>query len=78
MMSKLPPTPVSPYGQVKAENEKLFVGTPNCLVVRTSLIYDLNPNNRQISWMLRKIKVGEPVPLFRGRDQATHMGLESG
>jgi dTDP-4-dehydrorhamnose reductase len=60
-----PPTPISPYGQVKAENERLFLKSHNnCLVVRTSLIYDLKPTNRQISWMLEKIKAGQPVGLF--------------
>jgi dTDP-4-dehydrorhamnose reductase len=59
-----PPAPLNPYGQVKAENERVFVNTPNCLVVRTSLIYDLNPDNRQVSWMLRKIETREPIPLF--------------
>jgi dTDP-4-dehydrorhamnose reductase len=59
-----PPTPISPYGQVKAENERTFLNTPDCLIVRTSLIYDLARTNRQVSWMLEKIEARETVPLF--------------
>jgi dTDP-4-dehydrorhamnose reductase len=59
-----PPTPLGPYGQVKAENERLFADIPGCLTVRTSLIYDTKPGNRQIGWMLKKIEAQEPVPLF--------------
>lgn len=60
-----PPAPLSPYGKVKARNEELFLSMPgDCLVVRTSLIYDLDPANRQISWMLERIAQGQRITLF--------------
>lgn len=59
------PEPLSPYGKVKAENEKyLLKAHGNCLIVRTSLIYDFTPGNRQLSWMIEKIEAGEKVGLF--------------
>jgi dTDP-4-dehydrorhamnose reductase len=60
-----PPTPLSTYGKVKAQMEQMFLrGGVDCLVVRTSLIYDLDPANRQIAWMHETIKQGKPVTLF--------------
>jgi dTDP-4-dehydrorhamnose reductase len=59
-----PPSPVSPYGSVKAQNEKLFQTYRRSLVVRTSLIYDFDSSNRQVTWMQEKINREEPVGLF--------------
>lgn len=60
-----PPTPVGPYAQVKADNEtRLLAAHHNCLIVRTSLIYDLTPLNKQVAWMERAIAAGQPVALF--------------
>lgn len=60
-----PPAPVSEYGQVKAENDALFLSAlDDCLVVRTSLIYDFTPENWQCGWMLRRITAEEKVGLF--------------
>ncbi len=60
-----PPTPLTPYGKVKAENEEhLLTAHHNCLVVRTSLIYDLSPANQQVAWMLETIAVDGVVTLF--------------
>jgi dTDP-4-dehydrorhamnose reductase len=60
-----PPTPLSPYGRVKAENEQLFTTRhSNCLVVRTSLIYDLDPRNHQVRWLQQKIDSRLSIPLF--------------
>jgi dTDP-4-dehydrorhamnose reductase len=59
-----PPAPKSPYGRVKAQNEELFQAYPHSLIVRTSLIYDFDSSNRQITWMQDKIERGEPVGLF--------------
>jgi len=58
------PTPSTLYGQVKAENELFFLTYPNCLIVRTSIIYDLNPLNNQIAWLQRLLDAKEPIPLF--------------
>lgn len=59
------PSPLSDYGRVKAETERLLLDCHNnCLIVRTSLIYDFTPANRQVGWMLALIERGESVPLF--------------
>ena len=54
----------SPYGRVKAENERLFQTYDKCLVVRTSLIYDLHPSNNQIRWLKEMIEKRQRIPLF--------------
>jgi dTDP-4-dehydrorhamnose reductase len=54
-----PPSPVSPYGQAKAEMELMADH-----VVRTSLIYDFVAGNKQIDWMLEKVAKGERCRLF--------------
>jgi dTDP-4-dehydrorhamnose reductase len=59
-----PPSPLSPYGLVKAQNEKLFQTYARSLIVRTSLIYDFDSSNRQVAWMEDKIDRGEQVGLF--------------
>lgn len=60
-----PPTPVHPYGKAKADADRILLDTyDNCLLVRTSLIYDLHPNNEQIHWMRSAIEAGEIISLF--------------
>jgi len=59
-----PVSPRSIYGQVKAENEKLFRSYQQCLVIRTSLIYDFATDNRQMAWLLEMIQAGKSIPLF--------------
>jgi dTDP-4-dehydrorhamnose reductase len=60
-----PPSPIGPYGRVKAANEHLFTEAHhNCLVVRTSLIYDLAPDNNQVRWLKGIIETHQKVPLF--------------
>jgi len=60
-----PPTPWSHYGEVKVLAERLTLEIcPSALVVRTSLIYELDSRNRQVSWMLDAIAEGHPVTLF--------------
>ncbi|MBX3066694.1 MAG: sugar nucleotide-binding protein [Anaerolineae bacterium] len=54
-----PPSPVTPYGQAKAEMEMMADH-----VVRTSLIYDFVRGNKQIDWMLERIERGEKVKLY--------------
>jgi dTDP-4-dehydrorhamnose reductase len=55
-----PPSPLTAYGEAKAEIE----GVGDC-VVRTSLIYDFEPGNKQVDWLLDKIAKGEKCRLFR-------------
>lgn len=60
-----PPTPVHPYGKAKADADRILLDTHgNCLLVRTSLIYDLHPKNEQIRWMRSAIKEGKTISLF--------------
>ena len=60
-----PCRPRTIYGQAKALSERILqYQHDNLLIVRTSLIYDLDPQNRQISWLLHKIKEGQAIMLF--------------
>ncbi len=60
-----PPTPVHPYGKAKADADRILLETyDNCLLVRTSLIYDLHSNNEQIRWMRSAIEEGKTITLF--------------
>ena len=62
-----PPQPAanSTYGQAKAQAEAdILAGNPAALVVRTSLIYDFDPANAQIAWMLRAVEREEMLHLF--------------
>lgn len=60
-----PPSPLSPYGKAKAENEETYRnGAGEALIVRTSLVYDLAPYNRQVSWLHKAISADKPVTLF--------------
>ena len=53
------PTPLSAYGRAKAQIEAFG----DC-AVRTSLIYDFEPGNKQVDWLLSTIARGERCPLF--------------
>lgn len=55
-----PTNPLTPYGRAKAKMERNAPG----VIVRTSLIYDFNDRNRQVSWMLAKLRKGERIKLF--------------
>jgi dTDP-4-dehydrorhamnose reductase len=54
-----PLAPRSVYGQAKAEMEQMAE-----YVVRTSLIYDFMPGNKQVDWMLERVQKGEKIRLF--------------
>jgi len=59
------PHPNSVYGFYKLDGEWAMQNLcPTTLIVRTSLIYDFQPGNAQVAWMLRTIERGEPVRLF--------------
>lgn len=60
-----PPAPVSAYGSAKAAMETSFLeGYADCIVVRTSLIYDFDISNRQLGWMVTKLAENQPISLF--------------
>jgi dTDP-4-dehydrorhamnose reductase len=54
-----PPSPLSAYGQAKAEMEVMAD-----YVIRTSLIYAFERGNKQTDWMLEKIGRGETLRLY--------------
>lgn len=60
-----PPSPINPYGIAKFEAEQIALQHPNCLIVRTSLIYGFRRENRQLGWMLDTIDGNKPVTLFK-------------
>lgn len=59
------PSPLGDYGKVKVQAERLALQIcPRALIVRTSLIYEIDPRNRQVSWMIQAIADDHPVTLF--------------
>lgn len=52
--------PLTPYGRAKAKMER----NAPAVIVRTSLIYDFNTHNKQVSWLLAKLRKGERLKLF--------------
>jgi dTDP-4-dehydrorhamnose reductase len=59
------PRPMSSYGRAKMEAERDILAIyPAALIVRTSLIYDFDPQNAQVGWMLKTIQQGEALRLF--------------
>ncbi len=59
------PATDSAYGQAKRDAEQLIaLADPAALIARTSLIYDFDPANAQVAWMLRAMEQGEPVRLY--------------
>ncbi len=59
------PRPSSVYGRAKADYERAVLArSPSALVVRTSLIYDFEPGNAQVAWMLRALECGETLCLY--------------
>lgn len=63
--SSLCPSSNNPYAQAKADMERtISAHCPAALIARTSLIYDFDPTNAQVAWMLRAIERGEPLRLF--------------
>ncbi len=62
-----PPAPRAdnPYAVAKAHMERtISTQVPDALIVRTSLIYDFEPENAQVAWMLRAVRRGERLRLF--------------
>jgi dTDP-4-dehydrorhamnose reductase len=55
-----PVSPMSSYGRAKAKMEKSAPAT----IVRTSLIYDFDHRNKQVAWMLAKLRKNERLKLY--------------
>lgn len=59
------PAPISPYGRAKAEAEAAVAELcPEAVIVRPSLIWALEPMDRQTGWLVDGLQRGEPVTLF--------------
>jgi len=53
------------YGGAKIDYEQALVAIyPGALIVRTSLIYDFDPANAQVAWMVNAIARGDPITLY--------------
>lgn len=58
------PTPINEYGRAKADAEAIVSEYAAAVIVRPSLIYNLEMMDRGTSWMVAALKAGEPVTLF--------------
>jgi len=59
------PAPLTDYGQAKAEAEALVqAACPSAAIGRPSLIWSLDPLDRQTGWLVDGMKRGERVTLF--------------
>jgi len=59
------PAPISDYGRAKAEAECVVAEIdPAAVVVRPSLIWGLDPIDRQSGWLVDGVRRGERVTLF--------------
>lgn len=60
-----PPAPIGDYGRAKAEAERVVAEIdPAAVVVRPSLIWGLDPIDRQTGWLVDSVRRGERVTLF--------------
>jgi dTDP-4-dehydrorhamnose reductase len=59
------PAPLGEYGQAKAEAEAVIAEMcPSAAIVRPSLIWCLDPRDRQTRWLVDGARRGAPVTLF--------------
>ncbi len=60
-----PPAPIHDYGRAKDEAERVVAEIdPSAVVVRPSLIWGLDPIDRQTGWLVDGVQRGERVTLF--------------
>ena len=60
-----PPAPIMPYGRAKAQAEAALLRLcPSAAIVRPSLIWALEPLDRQTRWLVDGLHSGAPVTLF--------------
>jgi dTDP-4-dehydrorhamnose reductase len=60
-----PPAPITDYGRAKAEAERVVAELdPAAAIVRPSLIWGLDPLDRQTGWLVDGLRRGERVTLF--------------
>lgn len=59
------PKPISEYGRAKAEAEHIIATHfPQAVIVRTSLMYGMDPVDHQTRWLLDGLKKGQAIQLF--------------
>ena len=58
------PQPIHAYGQAKAAAERRVAALRNYVIVRTSLIYDLQPGGHNFDWLLSALRQKKRVTLF--------------
>jgi dTDP-4-dehydrorhamnose reductase len=60
-----PADPITPYGEAKAEAERRVAGMdPGAVIVRPSLVFGVDPLDRQTGWLVDDMRAGKPVRLF--------------
>ena len=60
-----PTNPITPYGRAKAAAEEIVAGLcPTAAIVRTSLIYNLNPADPRTVWVVESVRQSQPITLF--------------
>ncbi|GJL69750.1 MAG: NAD(P)-dependent oxidoreductase [Nitrospirales bacterium] len=60
-----PTNPINPYGDAKAQAEKLICSlNPQATIIRTSLLYDLRTPDRQTTRLIESTQTGELYRLF--------------
>jgi dTDP-4-dehydrorhamnose reductase len=60
-----PLAPIMPYGRAKAEAEAAVASLyPAAVIARPSLIWALDPLDRQTAWLIEGVRRGTPVTLF--------------
>ncbi len=58
------PNPIHDYGRAKAQAEGIVARHANHVIVRTSLIYGLQQLDHGTSWLVDRLRKGQPVTLF--------------
>ena len=59
------PNPLHPYGKAKAAAERIIAARcPQAAIVRTSLIFGIEPLDHQTRWLAADATAGRPVYLF--------------
>ncbi|MCZ6798970.1 MAG: SDR family oxidoreductase [Nitrospirae bacterium] len=59
------PKPLTAYGSIKAKTENTIQSlAPHSLIIRTSLLYGVHPNDHVTNWLLDSIQQGKSLHLF--------------
>ncbi|GJL66351.1 MAG: NAD(P)-dependent oxidoreductase [Nitrospirales bacterium] len=59
------PNPLHPYGKAKTEAEQIVsLHCPAGIIIRSSLMYGIDPLDHQTRWLVHGMDTGEPVRLF--------------